>query len=152
MKKFRFNLQKLLDLREAKEKEVMNELSVLVSKQNVERQKQETLQMNLSTEHNTITQKMRLGSLTSEEVLSYARFVTLADMAIKFADKKIDSYEPSISKVRHRLISASKEKKIVEKLRERKIEEFNYEMNKEIAKENDDSNQRIYAARRGDYD
>ena len=152
MKKFRFNLQRLLDLREAKEKEVMNELSALVSKQNVERQKQETLQMNLSTEHSNVKQKMRLGNLTSEEVMTYARFVTLSETAIKFSDKKIDSYEPSISKVRHRLIHASKEKKVVEKLRERRIEQFNYELNREIAKENDDANQKIYAARRGDYD
>ena len=149
MKKFKFNLQKLLELREAKEREVMNELSALVSRQNVERQKQETLQMNLGAEHSKITQKMRLGNITSDEVLNYARYVVLSEMAIKSTGRSIDSYEPSISKVRVRLINASKEKKVVEKLREKKIEEFNYAMNREIVKENDDANQRIYEIRRG---
>ena len=148
MKKFKFNLQQLLELREAKEKEVMNELSVLVSKQNVERQKHEVLQVNLNTEHSKITQKMRLGNVTSDEVFNYARFVTLSEIAIKSTSRSIDSYEPSISKVRVRLINASKEKKVVEKLREKRKEEYNYEMNREIVKENDDTNQKIYAARR----
>jgi flagellar FliJ protein len=148
MKRFKFNLQPLLDLREAKEKEIKNELSSLVSKQNVERQKQETLQMNLNGEHNRMTQKMRLGDLTSDEILNYARFVICSEIAMKSAGRKIDDYEPSISKVRVRLINASKEKKVVEKLREKKKEEFNYEMNREITKENDDINQKIYAARR----
>jgi len=148
MKRFKFNLQQLLDLREAKEKQVMNELSALVSQQNVERQKQETLQTNLNAEHSRMTQKMRLGDLTSNEVLNYARFVVLSETAMKSAGRKIDGFEPSISKVRVRLINASKEKKVVEKLREKKQEEFYYEMNREMAKENDDANQKIYAARR----
>ena len=149
MKRFKFNLQQLLELRETKEKEVMNELAALVSKQNVERQKQESLQTSLSAEHSKIVQKMRANNITSDEFMNYARFVVLSEMAIKSTGRSIDSYEPSISKVRVRLITASKEKKVVEKLREKKIEEFNYEMNREIVKENDDANQRIYEARRG---
>ena len=148
MKKFKFNLQRLLDIREAKEKAVINELSALVSKQNVERQKQETLKVNLDAEHSKITQKMRLGSLTSDEILNYARFTTLSEMAMEATERNIGSFEPSISKVRVRLINASKEKKVVEKLREKKKEEYYYEMNREIAKENDDTNQKIYARRR----
>jgi len=104
--------------------------------------------MNLNTEHNRITQKMRLGSLTSDEVLNYARFVIISEIAVKSTERRIEDFEPSISKVRVRLINASKEKKVVEKLRERKREEFHYERNREIAKENDDANQKIYAARR----
>jgi len=149
MKKFKFNLQQLLELREVKEKEVMNELSALVSKQNVERQKQEDLQMSLSSEHSKIVQKMRADNITSAEFLNYARFVVLSEMAIKSTGRSIDSYEPSISKVRVRLINASKEKKVVEKLREKRKEEFIYEMNREIVKESDDANQRIYEIRRG---
>ena len=148
MKKFKFNLQRLLDIREAKEKAVINELSALVSKQNVERQKQENLKVNLDAEHSKITQKMRLGSLTSDEILNYARFTTLSEMAMEATERNIGSFEPSISKVRVRLINASKEKKVVEKLREKKKEEYYYEMNREIAKENDDTNQKIYARRR----
>ena len=42
MKKFKFGLQKLLELREAREREVKNELAKIVSIQNRERVKQES--------------------------------------------------------------------------------------------------------------
>jgi flagellar export protein FliJ len=55
--------------------------------------------------------------------------------------------EPEIQSVRERLIEASREKKIVEKLKERKRLEYDYEVNREIAKENDDMNQKIFIKR-----
>ena len=40
------------------------------------------------------------------------------------------------------------EKKVVEKLKERKMKEHLYEVNREIAKENDDINQKIFLQKR----
>ncbi|HPA73162.1 MAG TPA: flagellar FliJ family protein, partial [Spirochaetota bacterium] len=61
--------------------------------------------------------------------------------------QKIDGMEEEISKVRERLVEASREKKVVDKLRERKLREYQYELNREAAKETDDANQKLYVRR-----
>lgn len=57
MKKFDFRLQKLLDLREAREQELKNELSALVSVQNVERMKQQELNDKIGSFGDSIRKK-----------------------------------------------------------------------------------------------
>ncbi len=147
MKKFDFRLQKLLDLREAREQELKNELSALVSVQNVERMKQQELNDKIGSFGDSIRKKMVAGTATAEEMMMYEKFVDLSRRAITFADRRIEEMEPAINEVRGRLVLASTEKKVVEKLKERKLEEYNYEMNREITKENDDMNQKIYMRR-----
>lgn len=90
---------------------------------------------------------MVAGTATAEEMMMYEKFVDLSRRAITFADRRIEEMEPAINEVRGRLVLASTEKKVVEKLKERKLEEYNYEMNREITKENDDMNQKIYMRR-----
>jgi flagellar export protein FliJ len=63
---------------------------------------------------------------------------------IKLQQEKIDSMEPEILKVRERLVEASRLLKVVEKLKEKKLQEYLYELNRETFKENDDINQKIY--------
>jgi flagellar protein FliJ len=84
------------------------------------------------------------------EVVLYERFTNMATKAINIAETKIQQIEPAVKKVRERLIEASKDKKVVEKLKERKFKEYSYKLNREIAKENDDMNQKIYLKKRAD--
>jgi len=44
-------------------------------------------------------------------------------------------------------VEASREKKVVEKLKERKRKQYMYDLNREIVKENDDANQKVYVRR-----
>jgi flagellar FliJ protein len=147
MKKFEFKLQRLLDLREAREREVKNELSVLVSEQNRERLKQDDLRRNITEFGAGLREKMKKGEVVSGDAMQYGKFVSLATMAINSSEHRIQEMEPGIREVRGRLIEASKERKVVEKLREKKMEEYRYELNRETAKENDDMNQKIYLRR-----
>ncbi|PKL37333.1 MAG: flagellar export protein FliJ [Spirochaetae bacterium HGW-Spirochaetae-1] len=147
MKKFEFKLQRLLDLREARERGVQNELAILVSEQNRERLKQDDLRRNITEFGKSLREKMRKGEVVSGEAMQYGKFVSLATMAIDSAENRIQGMEPGISEVRGRLIEASKERKVVEKLREKKLEEYRYELDRETAKENDDMNQKIYLRR-----
>ena len=147
MKKFDFKLQKLLDLREAREQELKNELAALISQQNVERMKQEELNSSIAYHSESIRGKMVDGTVTVQETMMYEKFVDLSRRAITFADRKIEEMEPAVQEARGRLVIASREKKVVEKLKERQLEEYNYEMNREINKENDDMNQKIYMRR-----
>lgn len=144
MNKFKFKLQTLLDLREAREKEIKNELAALLSIQNLERMKQEEYRNKIAAEREKFVRKMREGRFSYGESMMFERFVEFGHRVIEVAQQKIDGMEGEISKVRERLVEASRDKKVVEKLRERKMSEYMYELNREAAKEIDDANQKIY--------
>lgn len=147
MKRFEFRLQKLLDLREAREKEIKSELAVLLRKQNEERVKQENLRRGIESQRKDFSEKFRLGRYSPGEAILFERYVDVSLRAIATAEERIKAMEPAIEKVRLRLVEASRAKKVVEKLKERKLEEYNYETNRELAKENDDMNQKMFTNR-----
>lgn len=144
MKKFRFTLQKLLDIREARETEVKNELMKVLSLQNRERILQDELRSKISRYEVQYSERIKKGHFSADEVMSMMRYTDVARKAIIEAERRIEALQPEVDSIRERLVAASREKKIVEKLKERKYEEFEYEFNKEMAKENDDMNQKLY--------
>ncbi|HOP30557.1 MAG TPA: flagellar export protein FliJ [Spirochaetota bacterium] len=144
MKKFQFRLQKLLDIREARENEIKNELMKVLAQQNKERVFQDELRNKIQYYESRHREMQKKGVCRPEDALAVLRFADVSRRAINEAELRIEKLEPEARKIRERLIIASRDKKIVEKLKERKFEEYNYELNKEIAKENDDMNQKIY--------
>jgi len=144
MKKFQFSLQKLLDIREAKEKEIKNELMKVLGIQNRERILQEELRGKITKYESEYSEKIKKGSFSPDEVMLIMRYVNGARNAIVEAQSRIDAIQPLVDEVRARLIIASREKKIVEKLKERKFEEYMYEFKRVADKEDDDMNQKLY--------
>jgi flagellar FliJ protein len=144
MKKFSFKLQKLLELRAARAREVHNALAALLGIQNRERMKQEEYRRRIEREQEKFTATLKEGRFTYMESVMFERFVDFAGKVIISAQERIDGMEEEIGRVRTRLVEASRERKVVERLRERRYEEYLYELNREIAKENDDVNQKIY--------
>ncbi|MCL1911716.1 MAG: flagellar export protein FliJ [Leptospirales bacterium] len=147
MKKFEFKLQRLLDIREAKETEIKNELSAVVGKQNAERARQDQLRGRMSEINARLKAEWTDGKIDSGNVILCAGFEEQALRAIEAAERKITALQPEVNAIRGRLAEASKEKKIVEKLKERQQKEYNIWLNRQIAKENDDINQKIYSRR-----
>lgn len=147
MKRFQFKLQTLLDIRIAREKEIQNELSRLINIQNLERIKQEDYRRRIATEHEKFNQKIKDGEYSYSVALMFERFVDFANKVIVNAQKRIESMEPEIQSVREKLLEASKERKVIEKLKEKRWEEYLYELNRETQKENDDINQKMYVQR-----
>lgn len=150
MKKFKFKLQKLLDIREAFEKKIKNELAELVNLQNIERNKQVELQQRMLERKNVIRTLIQNKTFSYGEVMMYEKFTDSASKAINIAEYKIKQMEPGIQRVREKLVEASREKKVVEKLKERQFKDYLYKLNREIAKENDDMNQKIFLKKRAD--
>jgi flagellar FliJ protein len=148
MKKFKFNLETLLNIREAREREIQYELAKIVSLQNIERAKQEELRRRIEEQKVLFGDKLRKGAYSANEAILFERFVDVSLRAINTAENKIKSMEPQILEVRGRLIEASRALKVVEKLKERKRNQYNYELNREITKENDEMNQKIYATKK----
>jgi flagellar FliJ protein len=147
MKKFKFPLQKLLDIRQAKEDEVRNELMKILSVQNRERVIQDELLNKINLYEKQQSEEIKKGIFSPEKIMSLMRYTDVSRRAIEESVKRAEAMEPEIQSVRERLIEASREKKIVEKLKERKRLEYDYEVNREIAKENDDMNQKIFIKR-----
>ncbi len=146
MKKFKFKLQTLLNIRQAREREIQYELARIVSLQNRERALQEELRRRIDEQKSLFGVRLRKGAYSGSEAILFERFVDVSLRAINTAEEKIKGMEPEIIEVRGRLIEASRARKVVEKLRERKRELYNYELNRELAKEMDEMNQKIYRA------
>jgi flagellar FliJ protein len=144
MKKFKFRLQKLLDIREARETEIKHELMKVLNVQNQERIFQEELKQKINLYETRYGQKIKKGTLSVEEMISLMRYADVSRKAIIESQKRVENLEPEVRRIREKLVIASREKKVVEKLKERKLQEFNYEFNREQFKENDDMNQKIY--------
>ena len=144
MRRFTFKLEALLGLRRVREKEVQTELSKLLNIQNIERLKQVNYQQQIEREHIKLSQKLTDGLYSYTEALAFERFVEFANRVIKNAQDKIESMEPEVQKVRNRLVEVSKERKVIERLKEKKWQEYRDELYREEAKENDDLNQARY--------
>lgn len=144
MKKFHFTLQRLLDIREARETEIKHELMKVLSLQNRERVLQDTLRNKIKKFEVQQSEKMKKGFFSAEEVLMLMRYGDVSRKAIIESQRRIDALQPEVDRIRERLVAASRDKKVVEKLKDRKFEEFEYEYNREQAKENDDMNQKLY--------
>jgi flagellar FliJ protein len=148
MKKFNFRLQTLLNLREAREREIRNELARIVSLQNREREKQTDLRRRIDEQKALFGDKLRSGAYSPAEAILFERFVDVSLRAIDAAEGRIREMEPRVKEVRDRLIEASRARKVVEKLKERRKAEYDYAVNRELNKENDETNQRIYDMRK----
>lgn len=144
MRRFTFKLQTLLNIREAREREIKSELAALLAIQNRERMLQEQYRKKIEDEHQRFAQMMREGKFSYSEAMAFERFIEFAHKVIDAAQLRIDAMEEDIGKVRERLVEASRERKVVEKLKERKRKEYLYDLNREIIKENDDANQKMY--------
>ena len=147
MKKFEFRLQKLLDIREAAEKKVQNELAELVNEQNILRLKCDEYKRKISEERVKLSKKIG-EKLSYDELLMFERFVDITGKAIDHSEQQAENMECDIQKVREKLAETSKERKVVENLKERRWREYLYEFNRETVKENDDMNQKIFIRRR----
>lgn len=148
MKKFRFRLQKLLDIRESNENRIKNELASVLGLQNVERVKIDNINKNIGQQKRILSEKMRNSEISAEEAIRFERYIDSSLRAIDSTQVRIDELEPAVKEIRDRLTIASRDKKVVEKLKERQYEDYLYEVKMAEFKENDDMNQKMYARRK----
>src|SRR4030042_6248218 len=104
MKRFKFKLQTLLNIREAREREIEYELAKIISLQNLERAKQERLLQKIEEQKVLFGDKLKRGYYSINEVVLFERFVDVSLRAIEPAENKIKSMQPQINEVRERLI------------------------------------------------
>lgn len=147
MKKFKFRLEKLLDAKVAKEKAIQNELAKAVGEQNIFRAKQSEYRSRVAAQKDDFHKRFVNKTVNFSELEMYHRFEVFAEKVVDDAQQKIDAMEPAIHRIRLRLTEASKERRTIEKLKERRFNEWKYNVTRAEDKENDDMNQKIYVRR-----
>ncbi len=136
-KRFRFSLQKVLDLREHKEEQKAIELG----KAKAELQKKEQILNQLSEKkdqqiNDTKWYQNEQPDLNSIRVAG--SYVQQLNVAIKQTKQQIKKNNIKVAKKRSELLSAVQDKKIVEKLKEKKMKEYKKEILQQERKREDE--------------
>jgi flagellar export protein FliJ len=128
MKKFKFKLQKLLDIRLVEEDKIKHELGKVVGEQNKLRVKQQKYLDETSQEKSKFHEKMKKGEFKFNELKIFSNFTDFAEKVIKNSQVEIDNMEPAVNEVRQRLIEATKQRKIIDKLKDKQYKEWEYDI------------------------
>ncbi len=130
MKKFKFSLEKVLEIKEIEEKLIQKNL-LLVQNQITETEKKITsINEKISDERKNVT-SLSLKVSNSVEIMLHYRFIECLDKEKDSFKEELCSLRLNEMKIKDQLLNKSKEKKALERLKEIKYEEFKKEYNKE---------------------
>lgn len=131
---FKFRLRKILEHRETLENIKKGEFGKIQTELNKQREILESLK---SKQTDILTEKASKMNTTMYELQIYNNYILELDRQIEMQMKKIEEIKIEVEKARSELIEATKDKKIIEKLKLRDYQEFLYEEKKIEEKAND---------------
>ncbi|PIQ24955.1 flagellar export protein FliJ [bacterium (Candidatus Blackallbacteria) CG17_big_fil_post_rev_8_21_14_2_50_48_46] len=135
-KKFQYRLEKVLDFRTKKVEQLQAELALAIRDRDTE-----VAMLNALSEKRTKAQKSLEGYLSRGEVAEVQQTNTFLENLAKKLESQtriVSKMNESVELIRKKLVVASKEKKIMEKHKEKKHEEWKVEMGKIEAKQLDE--------------
>ncbi|HUA07831.1 MAG TPA: flagellar export protein FliJ [Candidatus Acidoferrales bacterium] len=142
MKRFAFALQPVLEHRKRKEDE--KQLVVAVRKRALDEAERELARLNEEFRSNTAMLRRRHKELDVREMQSFYAHLQFLDRCIVAQIRIVAERRVALDRARADLLAASREKKVVEKLKERRREAFVLEEQRIEQKELDDGNARRY--------
>lgn len=130
MKKFSFRLQSLLGIKEQMEDVLKNKLS---AKFNDLAQENALLNDLIETRHNNIVKFEQTKDKPSQiyQIMSYYDYLNSLTVLIENQQAIISKLKSEIAKLTDQLKTASKERQILVKLKEKEFEEYKYQLLKE---------------------
>ncbi|MDD5065761.1 MAG: flagellar export protein FliJ [bacterium] len=131
MKKFTFKLQKLLDIRTHKEKLIKNELAKAQSERYLIVRQRERLADEYSEGVRKMGEEVKHEMLAVETLYEYQRYFKRLKEQIASKLNLIGLADERIKLINDRLVEARKEKRILERLKEKKWKEYQYELQRE---------------------
>ena len=137
MPKFRFSLQTLLRRREDLEQAARDEMMLRVSRQQQEQQKLDDLK-NRRNENAAEMAEKQQDNTAYGELVYYRMYLDRLDMEIDNSHRRLVRLSAEVEIQRKILIEASKKRKTLTSLRDRKEKEFKLELDKTFQKEIDD--------------
>ncbi|MCX6826904.1 MAG: flagellar FliJ family protein [candidate division Zixibacteria bacterium] len=142
MKKFRFRLEKLLQLKVHVEKDKQKLLGIAARKVT----EQETFLLELKATRLTTQKAARsclTGTLNPNLLLGYSRYFIKLKKNELAGREILKAYLTEREKKRLELVEATKQKKIYEKLKERKLQLYHKEIDSLLQKELDESSSQM---------
>lgn len=129
MKKFKFPLQKVLEIRQHLEKEKQHELAVILNRLAVEQQKMKSLSQQKEGYIQKRIETVQQGA-HSWQILEIDRFIKYLKVSIENRKKIIEKINIEVSKKQDEIISIMKEKRMMEIYKDQKRTEYNKELQK----------------------
>lgn len=136
MAKFSFRLQSVLNVKTQVEDNLKNELGKAIQRLETEKLELSRLEgslNNLVSEFNEKTKKS-----TVHKLIEFNEYLSLLTSKIKLQKENVNNAALNVDKVREELVKAVKERKILDKFKEKKLEEYNQEQKKLEQKTNDE--------------
>ncbi len=133
MKKFKFKLQRVQDTKEKQVKQKSGELGKLFHQKGIKAQKLKNLHGELDMIQREIYEKTMEGCPV-HEILARHKYADEITQQIKHTRKQIEQLDEQIEQMQMGLLQLNKEKKILEKLREKRYVQYLQEQNKEEQK------------------
>lgn len=129
MKGFKFKLQPVLDQRQKKEDILKKELAEKRLQYENEKLVLEKLRNKLSNVQQELRIKQK-DKIDAAEMSGYLLYCQRLEREIELQVMKLTNLASEVSKAQERLLEATKEKKIIEKLYDKQLEEFRQEINR----------------------
>lgn len=136
MPKFSFRLQSVLNVKSQQEDNLKNELGKAIRKLEDEKRKLAKLESEL--ENLSIKFNEKAKKTTVKKLIEYKKYLSLLTPKIKSQKENVNCAALNVDKVREELLQAVKERQILDKLKEKKKEEFLLEEKKLEQKINDE--------------
>jgi flagellar FliJ protein len=137
MKKFKYRLEALLKAKEHIEKEKQKQHATAL--QQVHNQQQSLKRIDRYRKSTLYQQRRGMtGSMSVAEMLVYCRYILKLKRDTLAGGELLKALKETEQKKRQSLVEASKERKVYEKLKERRREQFNNDVSLQTTKENDE--------------
>ena len=128
MKKFKFRLEALLKLRQQAEDEKKRMVGQLLSEINEQQREALEMDVQLQREGDILKEQYLQGNVDLDWVSHYRGFVISTQNAINQRIEKVVQIQGKMSHARKELADAAREKKILEKLKEKKQKRYDAEL------------------------
>jgi len=137
VKKFKYRLEDLLKAKEYIEKEKQKQHAAAL--QQVYNQQQDLNQIDQDKQTTLSRQRQGMtGSMSIAEMLVYSRYILKLKRDILAGGELLKVLNKAEQEKRQSLVKASKERKVYEKLKERRREQYENDVRVQITKENDE--------------
>jgi flagellar FliJ protein len=124
---FRFRLQRVLEIREQKEKEVATQLVLAQSEANAAREACERLEASRLASRDELEQQSTLRAASVGELRNMAFLLQQMDERLTQAEEAALAAEATVARTQDELIAAFKDRHVMDKLRTRREEAFRAE-------------------------
>ena len=129
MKKFKFSLEKVLEIKEVEEKIIQKDL-LLVQHEIAETEKKiVSLKENISLERKKIS-TLSLSIINAMDIMLHYNYIDSLSAEVEILNDNLKKLRVKELQIKNQLIEKSREKKSLERLKEIKYEEFRKEYNK----------------------